>query len=117
VERIGPLPYFGRPAPDRTPIGPSGWHMMKGMWVVVEFVVLAAIILVAITEFFWPLMAGRPLFGTFRKKRPAPTPPTIEEELEIARRKAAEVRNVQRKTEEELRKAWDRKDEADDLLK
>jgi hypothetical protein len=91
--------------------------MMKGMWVVVEFVVLAAIILVAITEFFWPLIAGRPLFGTFRKKRPVAAPPSIEEELEIARRKAAEVKDVKRKVDDDLQKAWNRKDEADDLLK
>jgi hypothetical protein len=90
---------------------------MKGMWVVLEFIVLAAIVLLAITEFFWPLATGKPLFGSFRKKGPAEGPPSLDEELEIARRKAAEVKNVQRKAEEDLRKAWDRKDEADDLLK
>jgi len=90
---------------------------MRGMWFVLEWVVLAAIVLLSITEFFWPLIKGTPLFGTFRKKRLASGPGSIEDEITEARRKAAEVKHVQRKAEDDLRKAWDRKDEADDLLK
>jgi hypothetical protein len=90
---------------------------MRGMWFVLELVLLAGIVLLSITEFFWPLLAGKPLFGSFRKKLPARRSGSLDEELEDARRKAEDVKRVQRKAEDDLRKAWDRKDEADDLLK
>jgi hypothetical protein len=89
---------------------------MGRMWMILEFVVLAAVALLAITEFFYPLIAGKPLFGSFRKK-PAPTSATLDDEIEQARRKAEEVKDVQRKAEEKLRDAAQRKREADDLLK
>lgn len=90
---------------------------MKGMWFVLEWVVLAAIVLLSITEFFWPLITGKPLFGSFRKKQAAKPTGSLDEEIEAARRKADDVKSVQRKAEDDLRKAWNRKDEADDLLK
>jgi hypothetical protein len=90
---------------------------MGRMWFVLEIVVLAAIALLAITEFFYPLIAGKPLFGSFRKKTPPVTDPTLDDEIAEARRKAEEVRDVQRKAEEQLRDAAQRKSEADDLLK
>jgi hypothetical protein len=85
------------------------------MWRVLEIVVLAAIVLLAITEFFWPLITGKPLFGSFRKKRP-PAARSLEDEIEAARRKVDEVRDVQRKASDDLRSAERRKDDADDLL-
>jgi len=91
--------------------------MMKGMWFVLEWVVIVAIVLLSITEFFWPLIKGAPLFGSFRKKGAPSSADSSEDEMAEARRKAEEVKQVQRKAEDDLRKAWDRKDEADDLLK
>lgn len=89
---------------------------MRGMWMILQVVVLAGIVLLAITEFFWPLIAGRPIFGSFRKKDDKASA-SLDDEIADARRKASEVKDIQRKAEDDLRKAWDRKDEADDLLK
>lgn len=89
---------------------------MGRMWIVLEIVVLAAVALLAITEFFYPLLAGKPLFGSFRGKAAVSTVP-LDEEIEAARRKAEEVKEVQRKADDALRKAAQRKDAADDLLK
>ena len=41
------------------------------MWVIIELVFILAIILVSITEFFYPILAGKPLFGSFRKSTSA----------------------------------------------
>lgn len=90
---------------------------MGRMWIVLEIVVLAAVALLAITEFFYPLLAGKPLFGSFRRKAAASTNVPLDEELAAAKRKAEEVKDVQRKADEALRKAAQRKDAADDLLK
>lgn len=90
---------------------------MSRMWVVLEFVVLAAVVLFAITEFFYPLLVGKPLFGSFRRKTDTAGPPSMDTELAAAKRKAAEVKDVQRRTDEELRAAERRRDAADDLLK
>ncbi|HRH68277.1 MAG TPA: hypothetical protein PLB89_02100 [Flavobacteriales bacterium] len=87
------------------------------MWIVLEFVVVAAIVLFAVTEFFYPLLAGKPLFGSFRRKTAASRPQTLDEALAEAKRKAAEVKDVQHRTEEELRAAERRRNAADDLLK
>ncbi|MEO8589870.1 MAG: hypothetical protein ABI432_10905 [Flavobacteriales bacterium] len=88
---------------------------MSRMWSVLELVLLAAIILMAITEFFYPLAMGKPLFGSFRKKAPRRTT-TLDDEIVDARRKVDEVKDVQRKAEERLRDAEQRKNTADDLL-
>lgn len=86
------------------------------MWFILEIVAIAAVALLAITEFFYPLLAGKPLFGSFRRKSP-PQPSTLDDEIAQARRKAAEVKDVQRKAEDQLRDAEERKNTADDLLK
>ena len=85
------------------------------MWFVLEMVALAAILLFSITEFFYPLITGKPLFGSFRKKAPKATV-TLDEEIATARRKVDEVKDVQRKADERLRDAEQRKNAADDLL-
>ncbi len=85
------------------------------MWFVLEMVALAAILLFSITEFFYPLITGKPLFGSFRKKSPKATA-TLDEEIATARRKVDEVKDVQRKADERLRDAEQRKNAADDLL-
>lgn len=92
---------------------------MGRMWTVLEMLVLAGVALLAITEFFYPLLTGKPLFGSFRRKagqqRVSNVP--LDEEIAAARRKAEEVKEVQRKADEALREAAQRKDAADDLLK
>lgn len=90
---------------------------MRNMWVVLEFVLLAAVVLLAITEFFYPLLAGKPLFGSFRRKGHTPRQASLDDEIANAKRKAAEVKDVQRKADEDLQKAEQRKNAADDLLK
>ena len=90
---------------------------MSRMWIVLEFVVMAAVVLFAITEFFYPLLTGKPLFGSFRRKSARSESPTLDQSIAEARRKAAEVKDVQRRTEEELRAAERRRNAADDLLK
>ena len=37
------------------------------MWPILEIIFLAAIALISITEFFIPIITGKPLFGSFRK--------------------------------------------------
>ena len=89
---------------------------MSRMWYMFEIVVLAAIALLFITEFFYPLLTGKPMFGSFRRKGGAASPASFDEEILEARRKAADVRDVQRKAEEDLRAAEQRKSAADELL-
>jgi hypothetical protein len=90
---------------------------MGRMWIVLEMLVLAGVALLAITEFFYPLLAGKPLFGSFRRKAATASNVPLDDEIAAARRKAEEVKDVQRKADEALRKAAQRKDAADDLLK
>ncbi|HRH38228.1 MAG TPA: hypothetical protein PK760_07780 [Flavobacteriales bacterium] len=80
-----------------------------------EIVAASALVLFAITEFFYPLLAGKPLFGSFRKK-PVKTTTTLDDELAEARRKVDEVKEVQRKADEALRRAEAKKNAADDLM-
>lgn len=89
---------------------------MGRMWIVLEIVIMAGIALLAITEFFYPLIAGKPLFGSFRKRQSLPPEPTLDDEIAEARRKASEVKEVQRKADQRFREAGERKDQADDLL-
>ncbi len=90
---------------------------MGRMWIVLEIVVLASVALLAITEFFYPLLAGKPLFGSFRRKARTPETGALDDEIAAARRKAEEVKEVQRKADDALREAAQRKGAADDLLK
>lgn len=84
-------------------------------WFLVEVLAIAAITLFAITEFFYPLLTGKPLFGSFRRQA-TKAPSSLDDELEAARRKAEEVKDVQRKAADDLRRAAQRKDRADDLM-
>ena len=83
------------------------------MWTLLEFVVLAAIVLFSITEFFYPLLVGKPLFNSFRKKK---TPSTLEDDLSRAKQKVAEAKNVQNKVDEHLKSAEQLKEESDKLF-
>jgi len=59
------------------------------MWAIFEFLVLPAIVLISITEFFYPLIAGKPLLNSFRKKKKEQSV-SYEGELPKAERKIAE---------------------------
>lgn len=83
------------------------------MWTILEFVVLAAIVLISVTEFFYPLLVGKPLFNSFRRKV---QPPTLEDELSKAKEKIAEVKNVQEEVNKKFKSAEQLKEESDNLF-
>lgn len=88
------------------------------MWALIEFVVLAAIVLLAITEFFYPLLTGKPMFGSFRKKVVVEQKPSsIEDELAKAKEKIAEVKNIQNEVNKNFKSAEQLKEESDNLFK
>jgi hypothetical protein len=86
------------------------------MWAIIEFVVLAAIVLISITEFFYPLLVGKPLFNSFRKKGEQKTP-DLQEKLSSAKEKIAEVKNIQAEVDKTFKSAEQLKEESDNLLK
>jgi len=86
------------------------------MWRLIELLFLAAIILLSITEFFYPLLFGKPLFGSFRKK-PEVTETPLADKVELAKEKVQEVKNVQSEVTSKFEDAEKLKHEADDLLK
>ena len=85
------------------------------MWAIIEFVVLAAIVLISITEFFYPLLVGKPLFNSFRKKAEQ-APSTLEDELSKAKEKIAEVKNIQAEVNKKFKSAEQLKEESDNLF-
>ncbi|MFL5731469.1 MAG: hypothetical protein ACJ75J_18410 [Cytophagaceae bacterium] len=99
------------------------------MWTILELILALSLILVAITEFFYPLIAGKPLFGSFRKSA---TPLTetatetasqtknngkLDEKISEARKKVEEVKTVQNEVTEFYKSAEQLKNESDNLLK
>jgi hypothetical protein len=89
------------------------------MWVILEFIVLAFVVLFAITDFFYPLLTGKPLFGTFRKKVQTDQlagDPSLKEKLEQAKEKIKEVKDIQNEVTQHFKSAEQLKAEADDLL-
>ncbi len=89
------------------------------MWVILEFIVLAFIVLISITEFFYPLMVGKPLFGSFRKKateQQKPVDPSLESKLSQAKEKIKEVKEIQEEVDKHFKSAEQLKEEADNLL-
>ena len=99
------------------------------MWPILEIIVLAAIALIFVTEFFIPIITGKPLFGSFRKtqetneakpKKPSPEAP-LKEKVHKAKEKVEEVveevKEVQGEVAQNFKSAKDLKKEADDLLK
>jgi hypothetical protein len=91
------------------------------MWAIIELILIAGIVLVAITEFFWPLITGKPLFGSFRKSKSAETKIAVEgsynEKISKAKAKVQEVKDIQNELNENFKSAEQLKKEADDLLK
>lgn len=91
------------------------------MWVILEFIVLAAIVLLSITEFFYPLVTGRPLFGSFRKvsapfEEQEVKDPTLEEKISMAKEKVKEVKDIQKEVDKNFKSAENLKEESDNLL-
>jgi hypothetical protein len=98
------------------------------MWRLLEFLIPAFIILVFMTEFVIPILTGRPLFGSFRKKKIMPhvnndenekpvDPTELEKDLASAKAKIQEVKQVQKKVTKHYKSAKDLKDDSDSLLK
>jgi hypothetical protein len=90
------------------------------MWVILEFVFFAFIVLLSITEFFYPLLAGKPLFGSFRKKaaivEQKQDDASLEAKVSKAKEKVNEVKDIQNKVNEHFKSAEQLKAEADSLL-
>lgn len=91
------------------------------MWALIEFAVLAAIVLLSITEFFYPLLAGKSLFNSFRKRTETsqPEPPkekSLEEELAKAKEKVKEIKNIQNEVDKKFKSAEQLKEESDNLF-
>ncbi len=95
------------------------------MWVIVEYLVFAAIVLISITEFFYPLLTQKPLFGSFRKKtteepKPKDNNPLNEKISEVkvkVQEVKEEVKEVQNEVSENFDSAKKLKKDSDNLLK
>lgn len=95
------------------------------MWAVIELCVIAAIVLISITEFFIPLLFNKPFFGSFRKATPKqPEKPveegTLPEKISKTKQKVEEVKEkvkeVRDEADENYKTAEQLKDETDNLL-
>ncbi|HTJ50016.1 MAG TPA: hypothetical protein VL443_11215 [Cyclobacteriaceae bacterium] len=90
------------------------------MWTILEFIVLATIVLISITEFFYPLLAGKPLFGSFRKKavviESKADDSSLEQKLSVAKEKIKEVKDIQHEVNKNFKSAEQLKEEADNLF-
>jgi len=91
------------------------------MWAIIEFVLLAGIVLLSITEFFYPLLTGKPLFQSFRKRAETPQPepqqePSLEDKLSEAKEKIKEVKSVQDEVNKKFKSAEELKEESDNLF-
>ena len=91
------------------------------MWIIVEYVALAGLILISITEFFYPLLFQKPLFGSFRKtkvtEKPLQAPVGLDEKISIAKEKVEEIKKIQDEVDAHHKSATDLKNKSDDLLK
>jgi hypothetical protein len=88
------------------------------MWTVIELVVLAAIALMSVTEFFIPILTGKPIFGSFREKElPDEEDPMLKNKISSAKEKIQEVKDVQKEVNTHFESARQLKGEADNLLK
>ena len=89
------------------------------MWVILEFIFMAFIVLFFITEFFYPLLAGKPLFGSFRKKvveEQIQNDTSLESKVSKAKEKIKEVKDIQDEVNQHYKSAEQLKEEADNLL-
>ncbi len=89
------------------------------MWFILELVVLAFLVLLSITEFFYPLLTGKPLFGSFRKKLNVDqksTDESLESKVSKAKEKIREVKDIQNEVNKNFKSSAQLKKEADNLL-
>ena len=89
------------------------------MWTLLEFCLLGIVVLFFITEFFYPLLVGNPLFGSFRKNvanAPQPEENSLHEKISKAKEKVKEVKEIQDEVNTNYKSAEQLKAEADDLL-
>ena len=92
---------------------------LKIMWIILEYIVLAFIVLVSITEFFYPLLAGKPLFGSFRRNsftEQKTVDSSLEEKVSKAKEKIKEVKDIQEEVNKHFKSAEQLKEDADNLL-
>jgi len=91
------------------------------MWTVFELIIVAAIVLISITEFFLPIIMGKPLFGSFRKANKdnagAATEEQLDKKISEAKAKVKDVKTVQKEVDEHYKTAEQIKSESDNLLK
>ena len=91
------------------------------MWAVIELILLLAIILIFFTEFFLPLILGKPLFGSFRKTMITENENSeefsLDDKVSLAKEKVREVKNVQYEINDRFKQAEQLKEESDKLLK
>lgn len=90
------------------------------MWRILELMALATILLLLITEFFYPLITGKPLFSSFRNTKPIEPKPkqssSLNDKINIAKEKVKEVKSIQNEVDKNYKSAEDLKNKADDLL-
>ena len=87
------------------------------MWVVFEYIMIIVIVLVAFTEFFIPLLTGKPFFGSFKKSKPAISVETpLEEKINQAKQKVAEAKSVQDMVNKNYKSAEQLKEDSDNLF-
>ncbi|MES2621190.1 MAG: hypothetical protein V4615_10090 [Bacteroidota bacterium] len=94
-------------------------------WTIVEVCIVAAIVLISITEFFIPILFNKPLFGSFRKRKPTELkkmeadslPAKISKTKERVEEVKEEVKEVQEEADVNYKTAEQLKEESDNLLK
>jgi hypothetical protein len=77
------------------------------------------LVLISITELFYPLLVGKPLFGSFRKNvanAPQTEKNSLHEKVSKAKAKVKEVKDIQDEVNDNFKSAEELKAEADDLL-
>ncbi len=91
------------------------------MWRIIEYIAIAAVVLIFITEFFYPLLTQKPLFGSFRSKTgnegKTESKSGLEDKISDAKEKVKEVKTVQDEVSENFKSAKDLKKDADNLFK
>ena len=88
------------------------------MWALVEIIVVIAIVLISITEFFIPILTGKPLFGSFRRSKTETVDNSpLDDKVSKAKEKVTEVKTVQTEVTEHFKTAQQLKEESDNLLK
>lgn len=91
------------------------------MWKVIEFILLAGVVLLSITEFFYPIIMNKPLFGSFRKFK---SKNLSEQELGTKLHKTKEkvegikeeIKEVQEEVSQKLKSVEQLKEESDQLF-